>query len=446
MHRHRVVRIVILTLLACTLWLWGASSALADCPGNVAVNPGFEDGFTERGAGEVTVANGWHPFWQAGPFEADGYNRRPEYKGEDAARFGRRRVRSGNWSQKLFNTYATHHAGIWQQISVTPGSLVTLSAWGQAWSSEESDPGHSRNGKYEMSVGIDPTGGTDFNSGNIVWSPRNGTLDQWVQMSVQARAQGGTVTLFLRGDAEYRLKHNDAYFDDVCVTLAAPPPPPTRPPQPTSPPRPTNTPEPTETPGPTETPEPTETLASGPTSPTVEPVTPTPEPGSIRVLAFEDKNGDGERGEGESLLAGVEIMVMNAKRTPVASLITDGSGVQVFDDLPPGSYILIETLPAGYVSTSPKEWAVALAPGTEIEVAFASQFAPSPTPTHEPTATPALTETPVSESPTDVPTATPVAAAAPAPRTRGLGSISGILLVLLALALPISLRLLKARL
>jgi hypothetical protein len=286
-----------------------------------------------------------------------------------------------------------------------------------------------------MSVGIDPTGGTDFNSGNVVWSPRNGTLDQWVQMSVQARAQGGTITVYLRGDAEYRLKHNDAYFDDVCVTVAAPPPPPTRPPQPTNTPRPTNTPEPTEIPKPTETPE-----------PTVEPVTPTPAPGSIRVSAFEDKNGDGERGEGESLLAGVEIMVMNAQRTPVASLITDGSGVQIFDDLPPGSYILIESLPAGYVSTSPKEWAVALAPGTEIEVAFASQFAPSPTPTREPSATPAPTETPVSESPTDVPTSTPVAAATPAPRTRGgLGSISGILVVLLALALPIALRLLKAR-
>jgi hypothetical protein len=174
-------------------------------------------------------------------------------------------------------------------------------------------------------------------------------------------------------------------------------------------------------------------------------VTPTPEPGSIRVLAFEDKDGDGERGAGESLIARAEIVLMNAKRTPVASLVTDGSGDQAFEDLPPGAYILVESLPAGYVSVSPQEWAVALAPGTEIEVAFAGVFAPSPTPTDEPTATPTSTETPVSESPTGVSTSTPVAEPSPGIR-GGLVAISGILVVLLALALPISLRLLKTRL
>ncbi len=430
MHRHRMINTVMVALLACALWLQGAGTVLAQCPGSAAVNSGFEEGFSERGAGEVTVANGWQPWWQQGPFENDGYNHRPEYKAEDAARFGRRRVRNGNWAQKMFNTYSTHHAGLRQQINVPAGSVVTLQAWGQAWSSGEDDANVSKGGAYALSVGIDPTGGTDFNSGNIAWSPRSSALDQWVELKVQARAQAGTVTLYLRGDAEYRLKHNDAYFDDVCVTVVRPTAPP---PAPTKRPAPTNTPEPTATPEPTV--EPSPTLAP------TEPATPTPMPGSIRVFVFEDRDGDGVRDAEESVLAGAKVELLNAQRTPVASHVTDGSDGYTFEGLVPGSYLVVETDPPGYTSTSPNEWGVALAPGTQFDVTLADRFAPSPTPTRQPTTAPTAPPQPTAVPPTaPAPTPTPASHAA-----GGLGNLSGILVAVLALALPITLRVLKAR-
>jgi hypothetical protein len=93
---------------------------------------------------------------------------------------------------------------------VPANSTVRLTAWAVSWSSDYDDPSVSDGGKYSLSVGIDPTGGTDWRSPDIVWSPASGTMDQWVQLAVEAQAQGGNVSAYLRGDADWPLKHNDA--------------------------------------------------------------------------------------------------------------------------------------------------------------------------------------------------------------------------------------------
>ena len=59
-----VQTLVAITLAALTL-LAPLSAPSTDVEGqtiNLLLNPGFEDGFSERGAGEVTVANGWFPW------------------------------------------------------------------------------------------------------------------------------------------------------------------------------------------------------------------------------------------------------------------------------------------------------------------------------------------------------------------------------------------------
>jgi len=430
MHCNRVGKVLLITglLILAALLVNPLSAVLADCPGNALTNGGFEGGFSTRGAGEVEVAQGWNPWWQDGPFAEDGMNRRPEYKPEDAARFGTRRVREGNWAQKWGNTYATHHAGVYQQVSVPANSLVTLTAWAQSWSSNEDDPSKSVGGQYALSVGIDPTGGTDWASPNVVWSPQNGTMDAWVQISVQARSQGGTVTIYLRGDAEWRTKHNDAYFDDICLTYAAPTKPPTNTPGPTNTPTITPTPSDTPTPAPTDTPTPTAT----------------PIPGMVRVLSFDDADGNGSRGDTEKLLAGAKIEALNAEGTPVATHRTDGGSEPFTFEIAPGDYVIRESNPPGYVSTSPDEVNVTVVESVEMDVQFADHFKPSPTPTY----TPEPSATPV---PTDViPTATPaprptLVAHEEAAQSSGSGGLAGILVALLAVVLPVGLRVLKGR-
>jgi len=423
------------TLLAVFAFLVAlVPSARADCPGGVLLNAGFEEGFSARGAGEVEVANGWHPWFLFGSEEEqkDGYNKRPEYKPQDARLYGHARVREGTFSQKWFNTYATHHAGILQQVNVPANSLVTLRAYAWAWSCSK-DTWDASDSKYCVRVGIDPTGGTDWASPNVVWSPENCATDQWVQLTVQAQAKGGTVTAFLRSDAEYRVLHNDVYFDDACLTYVAPTP------APTNTPRPTNT--PADTPTPSVTPEPTHTPTLIP-SPTPSP-TPTPIPGVIRVLAFDDRNGNGIRDTGEKLLAGARIDLSNMQRTPIASHVTDGSSEPyAFEGLAPGNYVVTETDPPGHTSSSPNQWAATILEGAELELHFADVFAPSPTPT-------ATTEVrrPTATSMPPTPTPTPI----PEPRDslppgQGLRSISGLLIALVALTLPLALRFLRAQL
>ncbi|HUV93277.1 MAG TPA: SdrD B-like domain-containing protein [Anaerolineae bacterium] len=420
------------TLLAVFAFLVAlVPSARADCPGGVLLNPGFEEGFSARGAGEVEVANGWHPWWQNGPGQEDGYNRRPEYKPQDARLYGHARVREGTFSQKWFNNYATHHAGLLQQVNVPANSLVTLRAYGWAWSASK-DTWDKSDGTYSLRVGIDPTGGTDWASPNVVWSPQNFATDQWVQLTVQAKATGGTVTAFLRGDAEFRVVHNDVYFDDACLTYVAPTPVPTKPPPPT------NT--PADTPTPSVTPEPTHTPTLTP-SPTPSP-TPTPISGVIRVLAFDDRNGNGLRDAGEKLLAGARIELSNVERTLIASHVTDGSSEPyAFEGLAPSNYVVSETDPPGYTSSSPNQWAATILEGAQLEFHFADVFAPSPTPTvttavRRPTAT--------LMPPTPAPTAIPEPEDS-LPFVRGLRSISGLLVALVALGLPLAVRFLRAQ-
>lgn len=419
-------------ILGLLLWLWLAPiltlaepSMQGDCAGNVLVNPGFEEGFSDRGAGEVSVANGWYPWWQDGPGQPEGYNYRPEYKPEDAARYGRRRIHSGNWAQKLFNTYATHNAGILQQVKVTAGSKLTFSAWVQAWSSQDPNPDVVVDpGNYRVYIGIDPYGGTDWSSPNVVWSAPRMEYNTWMRLEVKAEAKAGTITVFIRGQPEFRNKFNDSYWDDACLTVVKPTPRPTNTPKDT--PTPTISPTPTHSPTPTATPTP----VASPTPTAI----PTPAPGSVCISGFDDANGNGRRDDGESLIAGMAVIFLDQNRLELERYTTDGlSEPYCFGNLAEGTYFLKRQNPPGFVSTVPDDWAAAVVPGGKTVVELGARFMPTPTATA--TATPTLT-----------PTATPTPRPVLRETVNAVYQVSGILLAALALIIPAGLRYLRKRL
>jgi hypothetical protein len=158
-----------------------------------------------------------------------------------------RRVHAGNKATLLFTFYRKHDAGFLQQVTVTPGSQLRLSAWAHAWSnhmdhsrpdafphpddprwSEGEDVGYNhffslegdvtdegaRN--FTFWVGIDPTGGRDPYASSVVWGRGAHIYNMYRPVPpVEAVAQGDTVTVFLRSQTVWAFKHNDAYWDTV---------------------------------------------------------------------------------------------------------------------------------------------------------------------------------------------------------------------------------------
>lgn len=189
-------------------------------------------------------------------------------------------------------------AGLYQQVPATPG----VTYWANiTWLVFE--PAGKLDNTVGRRVGIDPTGGTDPTSPNIVWSQ-----DLWhtfescaykicPELQVSAAAENSTITVFVRIEDTWKDRRDEFSFvpenffqmeeqfwlDDVgLIALGAAPAPTPEPPTPTQVP-PTSTPIPTTPPEPVEATDvpspPTETLvptAAVLETPTAEPVTPEP--------------------------------------------------------------------------------------------------------------------------------------------------------------------------
>ena len=108
----------------------------AECPDNLLVSPGFENGFAARQRPSEIVANGWSAWYKYLP-GVDGVNYVPDYTPRRRDVDGFVTVHSGLWSQEMATQYATHSAGLWQRIYVPPDSQIQASIWAYAWASNE---------------------------------------------------------------------------------------------------------------------------------------------------------------------------------------------------------------------------------------------------------------------------------------------------------------------
>lgn len=204
----------------------------------------------------------------------------------------------GSGTLRIWSNGGTFKAGIYTQVNVTPGAGYRASiSWGAP-----NAPDH-----FGRQLGIDPTGGTDPNSPNIVWGPMhwgegrilNYPPGEGPNIDIRARAINSTVTVFFVTDHPTSTGDNLIYVDVIALypdesapaielpTPTLPPPTPTPEQvvaafvQPTAtpiPPTATFTPIPTETPTPTATPTNTSTPTPTPTSTATTTATWTPWP------------------------------------------------------------------------------------------------------------------------------------------------------------------------
>ncbi len=198
---------------------------------NLLQNPGFEEPYIAINGDEtLRVAHGWQPWHVPNEGGSSAINARPEYKPAPA-----NRVRSGAAAQEYNTFFATHIGGVYQRVPVPPGTELRFSVYIYVWSSATfANPNVSEDpNQVIVNVGIDPNGGTDGESPNIVWSADAEFYDEYRELSVTATAQSAAVTVFVRTAPQGFVGTNNIYVDDAAlVALGQAPPPTSAPPSP----------------------------------------------------------------------------------------------------------------------------------------------------------------------------------------------------------------------
>ncbi len=224
----------------------------------------------ETDVGNIFTPPGWMTWFRHDPGTWDQPEVRDAWKNVDP-----HRVHSGEKGMLLFTFFRKHDAGFLQQVQVTPGTQLHLTAWAHAWSNHgldgyswcdgdghcscgvgrdaafilegdapelNGDPWNDAIPNFTFHVGIDPTGGTNPLANTVAWGQGAHIYNKHAQVpAAETVAQSGTVTVFLRSTTLWAFRNNDAYWDDVELAIVGkepqdlhptPPPPPPPPPPP----------------------------------------------------------------------------------------------------------------------------------------------------------------------------------------------------------------------
>ncbi|HLY26691.1 MAG TPA: LysM peptidoglycan-binding domain-containing protein [Aggregatilineales bacterium] len=185
---------------------------------NLLQNPGFEGDYaTVGGDTSKKLAANWSPWFVPHQASDQGFaNLPPLYQQAENPK----RVHSGSTAQEYFTFYATHRGGVFQRVPATVGTKYHFSIWVNVWSTELDDANLSQNpGHLIVRVGIDPQGGTDGTSANIVWQAAPELYDQYQQVSVEATAQASFITVFTESAPRDPKRHNNTYVDDASLVV-----------------------------------------------------------------------------------------------------------------------------------------------------------------------------------------------------------------------------------
>jgi hypothetical protein len=144
------------------------------------------------------------------------------------------RISDGQWAMKAFTMWRIHTLGFSQQVACETGKRYQATVYAHAWSSNDDDA-HTSDGigsgpffalegtaglsdaqqNFVFKVGIDPTGGTNPFADTVIWGQGAHVYNAMHQLPiVEVIAQADRVTVFVQSVCRYRLKHNDAYFDN----------------------------------------------------------------------------------------------------------------------------------------------------------------------------------------------------------------------------------------
>ncbi len=217
MRKRLAIFVNTLLLLLITL-SFGQENTVA----NLLENGDFEGEFVELDGTEPRkVAASWTPWHIPADDTSPSFaNHSPNYDEER----DRIRLDEAGKAQKYFTLFATHQGGIYQEVdSLTSGSTYRFSVYAYLWSSSFEDTEFSEDpGDVVLRVGIDPNGGIDGASDEIIWSTAATFFyDAYRQYAVIATAESSSITVFVESTVGEPRANSYIYLDDAVLELAS---------------------------------------------------------------------------------------------------------------------------------------------------------------------------------------------------------------------------------
>ena len=116
-------------------------------------------------------------------------------------------MHSGERSQELTFDFISAEAGIYRQAQTIPGHRYQIEAWGKHVRSES---------PVELSLGVDLSGGEDWQAATVAWHPWDETgEDTWMHTQVTVRASGTRLPVFLKGYHHFAVQGGATLLDNA---------------------------------------------------------------------------------------------------------------------------------------------------------------------------------------------------------------------------------------
>lgn len=217
-NNRRSFLVAILAVVTLVVPLWLPPVSFAEGPtGNLVRNWSLErwqSSYDSYNGCPLHVASDWTRFHVGS--EQPRYMKDTEY----ADCFGGiNRSIEGSYSQNWWEG-DPFNGGIYQRIPVTSGKPYSAKSWMLSIYDSSS---HQVHNKLWKQVGIDPLGGTDPESANIVWGEADGLDVEYVDVRTAAIAQASTITLFIRAFSnDYVKPSQHQLWSDAVVLEPAP--------------------------------------------------------------------------------------------------------------------------------------------------------------------------------------------------------------------------------
>ncbi len=165
----------------------------------------FEDGFAEwrNPYGDICpgsgLAVGWNAFTSQDQFGSSCMNQT----------VWKDNVYTGESAQEITFAYVGVQAGVFRSAPTTPGHRYTI----EAHMRREFSPA-----KVDVFLGVDPTGGTDWQAESVQWFPWNEDLDNaWSRTEATVTASGENMTIFIKGSHPYPEPGGTLRLDSISV-------------------------------------------------------------------------------------------------------------------------------------------------------------------------------------------------------------------------------------